>query len=151
MSGAFFSIELNDEGMRAAFARLQSAVGGDGLRIALGDIGEAMKTATQARAAREESPDGTPWVDLSPKYKKRKAARRPGVPKLKFDGHLLGDMFSWQRDGDDAVLVGTNAIYGATHQFGRGGIPARPFLGLSEDDKTEILDILGDHLRTALE
>jgi phage gpG-like protein len=40
------------------------------------------------------------------------------VPILKFDFHMLGDMASWQTDGNDAVLVGTNAPYGAIHQFG---------------------------------
>jgi phage gpG-like protein len=33
-------------------------------------------------------------------------------------------MFSWQTDGDDALLVGTNAPYGAIHQF--GGTIRRP-------------------------
>lgn len=38
--------------------------------------------------------------------------------------------------------------YAATHQFGRegDGIPARPFLGLAQFERVEILDILRDHL-----
>ena len=145
MAGSMLNIQLDDARFKAAFARLRNVVDGPGTRLALADIGEAMKTSTEYRAAREESPGGTPWIDLSPKYKARKAKLRPGVPKLKFDGHLLGDMLSWQLDGDRAVLVGTNAIYGALQQ------EDRPFLGVSTNDRTEIIDILGDHLRRAAE
>ncbi|MCC8998035.1 MAG: phage virion morphogenesis protein [Candidatus Contendobacter sp.] len=43
-------------------------------------------------------------------------------------------------------------MYGATHQFGNPNlnIPARPFLGLSQSDEQELLDILNDHLNRAL-
>ena len=145
MSGTTLSITSENAQFRATFLQLRQTVNGVGLRLALSDIGEAMKTSTERRAAREESPDGTPWIDLSPKYKARKEKLRPGVPKLKFDGHLLGDMLSWQLDGDRAVLVGTNALYGARQQ------EDRPFLGISADDRTEIVGILGDHLRRAAE
>lgn len=60
------------------------------------------------------------------------------------------------------VTIGSPMEYAAVHQFGvlrgalgrtkRGGpipwgnIPARPFLGVSDQDKSDILDILQDHL-----
>jgi len=47
------------------------------------------------------SPDGTPWAALSPRYAKRKERERPGVPKLKFDNHMLGDRLSQTCVGDD--------------------------------------------------
>ena len=52
----------------------------------------------------------------------------------------------------DRLEFGTDRKYGATHQFGdpRRNIPARPFLGLSDDDHREVLDILQEHLRDAL-
>ena len=145
MAGSMLNIQLDDARFKVAFARLRDVVDGPGMRLALADIGEAMKTSTEHRAAREESPDGTAWIDLSPKYKRRKEKLRPGVPKLKFDGHMLGDMLSWQLDGDRAVLVGTNSIYGARQQADR------PFLGISMDDRAEIVDILGSHLLRAAE
>ena len=58
-------------------------------------------------------------------------------------------------DGGAGVEVGTNRTFnekrgvGAeVHQFGtqNGHIPARPFLGLSTDDKTPVLDILNQLL-----
>jgi hypothetical protein len=44
---------------------------------------------------------------------------------------------------------GSPMMYAATHQYGdpRHGAPARPVLSLSEVDRTELLDILEDHLR----
>lgn len=145
MAGSMLSIQLEDAQFKAAFSRLRNVVDGRGMRLALSDIGEAMKTSTEDRAEREEAPDGTAWIDLTPKYKARKEKQRPGVKKLKFDGHMLGDMLSWQLDGDHAVLIGTNAIYGARQQ------EDRPFLGISADDRTEIIDILGDHILRAAE
>lgn len=59
--------------------------------------------------------------------------------------------------GSISVEIGTNVIYGAIHQFGgaagrkdrRVTIPARPFLGVSNEDSTELLAIENDHLQRA--
>ena len=48
------------------------------------------------------------------------------------------------------LTIGTNDIKAATHQFGRGNIPARPFLGLSTDDEQTALHIIEQHIRAAL-
>jgi phage virion morphogenesis protein len=151
MSGTNITIEIDDAEVRAVFAHWQSFDGGEALRLVLGDIGEALKISTEERAKRQVAPDGTPWVELSPKYARRKEKKRPGLPILRRDGHLLGDMLSWQPEGNDEVVVGTNAIYGATHQFGRAKIPSRPFLGLSDEDRSEIVTILAEHLTRALD
>ena len=60
------------------------------------------------------------------------------------------------------MVVGSPSIYAGTHQFGAekgafgatsrgdpipwGNIPARPFLGLSGDDETEIGNLITDYL-----
>lgn len=150
MTGNSVTIDLDTRALQAPFARFLAVASGTARSDLLADIGEAMLNSTRDRAAEQKGPDGTPWVPLSPRYAKRKAKQRPGRPILEFDRHLLGDMLSWQPDGEDAVLVGTNAIYGATHQFGRGGIPPRPFLGISADDEGELLAIVSEHLRAAL-
>ena len=59
--------------------------------------------------------------------------------------------------GSISVEVGTNVVYGAIHQFGgaagrkdrRVTIPARPFHGVSNEDRTELLAIINDHLQRA--
>jgi len=75
------------------------------------------------------------------------------VPKLKFDLHMLGDQLSYQV-GQNYVEVGTNAKYGALHQFGGlpsmaagpAAVPARPWLGLSADDERDLTDIVQEYL-----
>ncbi|HEL5341099.1 TPA: phage virion morphogenesis protein [Stenotrophomonas maltophilia] len=91
---------------------------GEARQLILKDWGEYLLRSTRERAAKERDPTGRRWRALEPSYKRWKQKKRPGVPILKFDFHMLGDMASWQTDGNDAVLVGTNAPYGAIHQFG---------------------------------
>lgn len=161
MAGASVSITMDDVKVEAMFDRLLSFAEGDRRKAFLGDIGEAMKTSTEERATQEIDPMGDPWVPLSPKYAAWKARKRPGVPILKFDFHMLGDMLSWQYSDDgSAVLIGTNAIYGSIHQNGgfvilpyggRVEIPARPFLGLSTADSVTINEIADAHLLASIE
>lgn len=40
------------------------------------------------------------------------------------------------------VLVGTNVIYAKTHHFGRGGIPARPFMIIRPDVSDRIINAI---------
>jgi phage gpG-like protein len=42
------------------------------------------------------------------------------------------------------VVIGTNVVYAATHQFGdaRRGIPARPFLVVQDEDVLELRDLV---------
>jgi phage gpG-like protein len=70
------------------------------------------------------------------------------------------------RAGAGSVEVGSSMEYAAVQQFGAGrgdfgstkrgapipwgDIPARPFLGLSETDKSAVLDILHEHIEAAL-
>ena len=69
--------------------------------------------------------------------------------------------------GPDFVLLASPMIYSATQQFGAaqgkfgtdsrnhpipwGDIPARPFLGASEEDKADILGIFNDFLSRAID
>lgn len=118
-------IEITKDTASPALREATSALAGEAATLMLSDIGEYLVQATRDRAQREVSPDGTPWAALSPRYKKFKDRKRPGVPKLKFDFHMLGDQFTHQVAGDE-LLVGTNAKYGAIHQFGGDvNIPAR--------------------------
>jgi phage virion morphogenesis protein len=189
---ARITLDLKTAGVGAKLKRLRKVTEDDG-RLALLDIGEYLMGSTRDRAARQVGPDGTPWTPLSPAYKKYKAKVRPGVKMLKFDNHMLGDMLSYQVD-QAVLLLGTNAPYGAIHQFGgkthraahsrllsfnrdaRTGevgnrfvkrsksnfeqwatvpaydvpMPARPWLGLSREDETEVVAILTGHLERAL-
>ena len=84
----------------------------------------------------KRGPDGTPWPEWSPGYA---ATRHGGQSLLDATGALIQSITAFA-DRQTAGW-GTNVIYAATHQFGRGGIPARPFLGVSDEDERALLDI----------
>ncbi len=159
MVGTVLKVELGQSD--DALARMLAAA--SDLRPALKNIGEALRQSTLDRIEREVSPDGTAFAPLNPLY----AETKKGPGKLRGESRTLSEIV-WQLAGDEAVEVGTNAIYGAIHQFGgviqaknapalifsMGGehfavksvtIPARPYLGLSKEDEEEILAIVADH------
>lgn len=116
MAGAHITLEIRSDDVGAALQRLLG-FSDNGLDQALGEIGEYLQRSTRDRAEQQIDPSGTPWAALSPRYQKWKDKKRPGVPKLKFDFHMLGDQFSHQVLNHE-LFVGTNAKYGAIHQFG---------------------------------
>lgn len=63
---------------------------------------------------------------------------------LQRSGHLIGSL---QPDhGHNFASVSTNAVHASTHQHGRGSIPQRRFLGLSESDERTIADMIASHI-----
>ncbi len=149
MSGARVVIQVDDRKLLDALRAVDNVLDGDGRELMLDDMGEYLLTSTRDRAALEVSPAGVPWLPLSRDYAKRKARKHPDAPILVLDRHMLGDMLSYQVS-DQVLYVGTAAIWGATHQFGRGGIPARPWLGVSAVDAVELTHIASDHIQAAL-
>lgn len=109
-------------------------------------IGEALLQSTDARFDKQQAPDGTPWQPLSPKYAAYKRKRGYGKKILKMRGHLR-DTLTMQAT-DASVSIGSNRIYAAMHQYGGrtrfGQIPARPYLGISDEDEQAIMDTLQD-------
>ncbi len=132
-------------------------------------LAEAIRASTLERFRNEESPDGTKWEPS-----KRTSTSRKREKILTNTGRLRRSINS--KSDRKGFAVGTNVVYGATHQFGDenrelgpltikakngkalkfnvGGkdifvkkvhipslkvsIPARPFLGINEDDIEEI-------------
>lgn len=79
------------------------------------------------------------------------AAKKPLTGKTKTLQHTI----NFQLDGNSSVRIGSPLPYAAMQQFGGtkaqwphlwGDIPARPFLGISDLDKANILDIVGSYL-----
>lgn len=142
MAGASVSIDIDDEEVVAVLRQLQEKT--EDLSEAFADIGEYLLDSHKDRFDQQTAPDGTPWAPLSPAYKKRKKKNADQI--LLLEGHLKTTL-RYQASATD-LLLGTNRIQGATHQFGddERGIPARPFLGLSDDDRDEVVAILGEFL-----
>lgn len=120
------------------------------------NIAEELRTSTVLRFQLEKSPEGKPWRTSI-------RARDQGGKTLTDTGRLKTSILA--TSDETGLAVGTNTIYAAAHQFGLkqtirpkkakvlrfqiGGkwvsakevhqeLPARPFLGLSDDDQAFI-------------
>ena len=119
-------------------------------------IAEALRSGTIERFEGEKSPEGAAWT-------------------LTMTGQLKGSINA--RATEEGAEVGTNLVYAATHQFGASGrviraknkpylafeyhgrtirkkqvtvnIPARPFLGISDEDRQEIKSLVEEALSEA--
>ena len=104
---------------------------------------------------------GAAWAPLSKTTvaRRRKIGKGP-TPILEQSGDLQRSLTA--EYDNNSVIVGTNLIYAATHQFGAkkgqfaakkgrpipwGDIPARPFLGLRPQEREQIRNPLIAHLR----
>lgn len=135
-------------------------------------IGEILAESTKQRFTDSTGPDGQRWApnapatilarlaEVSGAYTKagrlsKKGAAAVMSKKPLVDTGILQDTISWQA-GDDHVEVGTNRFAGewdggaAVHHFGSkdGSIPARPFLGVSDEDGAAILEILDEFIQS---
>jgi phage virion morphogenesis protein len=117
---------------------------------ALRKIGETLKESTQKRFESTTAPDGTPWASNKPSTLEHKNGSRPLT-----DGGTLGDTIDYQLRGEDSLLIGSPAEQAAMMQFGGtksefpnlwGDIEGRAFLGISDENETDILNILEHHL-----
>lgn len=97
---------------------------------------------------------------LTKKGARLEAGKRPLIG----ESRSLSTQIAWRADAA-SVEIGSPMVYAAVQQFGAakgafgvtrrgapipwGDIPARPFLGLSDDDRALILALIEDHLRGA--
>jgi phage virion morphogenesis protein len=158
------AVTLTTEGMEAALDGLQRLAGFDAAQV-LDEVGAIVEDSTKVRIADEKTaPDGTPWADWSADY----AATRRAQHSLLVASGNPGLLESIQRYASPTeVEIGSNMIYAAVHQFGAaqgafgntsrgspipfGDIPARPYLGLSDDDRQEIEAFVSDRLGDLLQ
>ena len=156
MAGVQLRVELDDKQAQAALKML-AAAGGD-MTPAMRDIGEHLLNTTRERFNAEEAPDGTPWAPLSAATGARKRRNRDKI--LTERGFLRGNL-DYRADAT-SVVIGSPSIYAGTHQLGAekgafgltgsgrpipwGDIPARPFLGLSDDDSDEVTALVTEFL-----
>ncbi len=106
------------------------------------NIGALLESSTKRRIADEKSaPDGTPWVPWSEAYDD---TREEHHSLLVGEGNLLDSVQNYSAGAE--ARVGTNLVYGAIHHFGGeevgSNIPARPYLGLSANDRAEIMALV---------
>lgn len=145
------AIEQSTRGLQALAEQLNQLATAD-YDDMLEQIGATVESQTRRRLSEEkEAPDGSPWKPLSNDWSARKSERSSGG-MMEYQGHLL-DSIAYQVEGSE-VHVGTGLIYGAIHQLGGEPvgkpIPARPYLGLSGDNETELNEVIESWLNQLL-
>lgn len=146
------SITIDDDQVLQALNEMQQR----SLRLqpAFKAIGEAMVASTHERFQEKEAPDGTPWAPLSQTTIDRKGHGRI----LEGETHQLARQIHYEA-GDDALEWGSSMIYAAMQHYGGeqsefphlwGDIPGREFLGVSSEDRDEVLDTLSLYLEGGL-
>lgn len=147
--------DIKDDVVVGALSRLL-ALGSD-LTPVMREVANLGEMATRLRFRTQTGPDGQRW-------KTSLRAQLVGGRTLTKDGHLSGSISG--NAGRNFAEWGVNRIYAAIHQFGgvikakasgalkfmlpNGGfavvkavrMPARPYLGASEHDRADILDVI---------
>lgn len=153
MAGAMLDVTVDLSQVGKALEELHRRLGD--LTTPFNDIAEYLHQSTDDRFKQKVAPDGSPWAPLSAVT----LARKKGTGILREKG-TLQDTLRHQVTSTE-LAFGTDRPYGAVHQFGQkkgasgsskgraipwGDIPARPYLGLSSDDETEVVHIIHDYL-----
>lgn len=161
-------VELNDNVIRQALAQAQERV--TNLRPLMAGISNLMLEATEDNFSKERNPEtGQRWPELAASTQQQRASTGRGGKMLQVTGLLASSI--QPNFGDDWAEVGTNKAYAPVHQFGsksytirprnkralafggivrkkvnHPGVPARPFLGLSAQHKTDIIEAVTNYL-----
>ena len=157
-----FNGQIDDTEIQGALKRLLSL--GNNPSPAMRDIAAQGESATRMRFRLQVGPDGKRW-------KPSLRAQILGGKTLTKDGHLSGSVSA--NSGADFAEWGVNRIYALIHQIGGviraksagalkfmlpgGGfavvkavrIPARPYLGVNDADRNDILNIIQSHIGSA--
>jgi phage virion morphogenesis protein len=114
-------------------------------------IGQILLASTRDRFEQGTTPDGKKWQAKSPETLQKYAKDRAGAAALSRvlfgPSGALNSSISVEPEADQ-VTIGSNMIYARMMQYGGtkaqfphlwGNIPARPFIGLSQEDITNIV------------
>jgi phage virion morphogenesis protein len=144
MAGALVTVDARR--VEAALAKLAAAA--TDVRPALVEIGNSLIQSHHRRFDQQVDAQGRRWAPLSPRYYRYKKKNKDRILVL---DSFLRDFLHYQAE-QDRLDFGASQLYAATHQFGdpSRNIPARPYLGISNDDEREIVEILSEHLSRAL-
>ncbi|SIQ23471.1 phage virion morphogenesis (putative tail completion) protein [Rhizobium sp. RU35A] len=157
MTGAPFSVTVQDKEVQAAFRQLEGVM--RNTTPVMKAIGTGLVGSTHQRFISGTDPDGNAWAALNKQYAETKTKTYTLV-----ESGLLRDSIN-SRASSSEVRVGPNKVYAAIHQFGgeikpkiashlafRIGdhfvktdsvtIPARPYLGISKEDETMIAETI---------
>lgn len=125
---------VSTDGLGEALGTLRLlATKGEDLTPMLDELGQDEVARVVQRFEQSRSPDGTAWQAL------KRPRPRGGDRPLQDTGVLMGSITA-QAHGN-ILQIGTATDYAHYHQFGTQHIPARPFLGVSDDLLTSIKEL----------
>ncbi|KUJ73922.1 hypothetical protein AVO42_00430 [Thiomicrospira sp. XS5] len=158
---AGIKIEVDDKAVTKALANLA----GMDLAEALKGIGETLIDNTRDRLEDGVDVNGKAFAPLSPVTIARKKRNKDKI--LIGRGDLHRELAYQLVNGGTGLEFGSDRKYAAVHQFGAkqgafgrskrngpipwGNIPARPFIGLAQQDEDEILDNLTHFIEKQLD
>lgn len=164
-------IEVDDRDILRELEKLTRRA--EDLSPAMREIGELGVATTKRRFALGMAPDGTRWAPnsqvtilqyldrYSGSYRKDGRLSKAGAGLVMGKKPLIGESktlstaIQYRLVDTTSVEWGSDRPQAAMMQYGGrkaqfphlwGDIPGRPYLGLSDEDAGNILDILGDHL-----
>lgn len=125
---------VSTDGLDEALGTLRLlATKGEDLAPMLDELGQDEVARVVQRFEQSRSPDGTAWQAL------KRPRPRGGDRPLQDTGVLMGSITA-QVHGN-TLQIGTATDYAHYHQFGTQHIPARPFLGVSDDLLASVKEI----------
>lgn len=139
------TVEIRLDSKAVEKALLQVAQKCENMRPLMKNIAGIMADATEQNFENEGRPDK--WQELAKRTIKQRTKTKHYPGKiLQVEGRLALSVTT-QYDNDSAV-IGSNLAYARIHQLGgQAGknksveIPARPYLGLTNDEYNEIIDL----------
>ncbi len=147
MASTTFSVKVESE----IAVKALSSLSADEFSAIMDGVSQLLEDQTKQRLDVEKrAPDGSPWVPWSPRYAaslKRPNRRYPG--SLLVQSNALLQSVQGQGAGPEA-RVGVHVVYAAIQQFGGRGIPARPYLGLSTENRSDIRAFVLDAIEGGL-
>ena len=122
------------------------AMSGFDARPLMRSLAAELQSQTQNRIVEEKaSPEGEAWKPWAEEYA---LTRHQGNSLLRGEGRLF-ESIQAHFDSNEAES-GTNVIYGAIHQFGGEPvgmpIPARPYMGISDENYTDLSQIITNYV-----
>lgn len=138
---SIFSIKYSDKQVSDRLSQILVKTGN--LKPVLQEIGEYMLYSTDQHFVTETDPQGIAWKPLTP-YTLRKKRAEGRILKILQSTGLMRSRVNYQITGNQCV-VGVNDEKAKKHQLGIG-VPKREFLGVSDNDKQEILAIADGYI-----
>ena len=135
------------------YARAFDTFGTDAhdMREPLGRIAADLRSAVEEQFASKGARGGTPWAALNPAYERWKRAHYPGKPILRRTDAMFNALTGTGADGPIREHTESRLVWGITnqvddngdrlavragaHQTGKGVVPARPMVALTEADR----------------